>query len=278
MSTETRKAVRADSDLPPGARLLFEEIWEMHHDCEKGCYASNEELGSRVGAAASSVRRYRRKLRNAGHLKEEKTGGRIYKIPAEAANSDREPVSTDQNDQNQGVSTDHSGQNCTQEAVSSDQDMSSYNPEGTREGAPAHEDSHDDTPEEVFTSLASIWRSVSNAPPMTEKIEDVLWGWAHDEKIPDQDLFRDVLEEQAANTTSKGCGLSPGILLREYRDQLQSGKLEPWQAESDDWSVNEQGKVCFKGVPVEETGPQNLAADLQGAKDGAPSEPPEVSA
>jgi len=187
-------------------------------------------------------------------------------------------ISTDQNDQEQSFTTNQNDQNCTDEAFSTDHDMSSKYPEGVSEGAPAHEDPVDGTPEEVFTSLVKIWRSVSNAPPVSQKIEDVLWGWAQDEKIPDVGLFRDVLEEQAANTTSKGCGLSPGILLREYRDQLQSGKLEPWQQESDDWSVNEQGKVCFKGVPVEETGPQNLAADLEGSKDGAPSEPPEVSA
>jgi len=52
--------------------------------------------------------------------------------------------------------------------------------------------------------------------------------------------------------------------------------MEPWQQEDDRYSVDEKGRVCFKGVPTEEIGMKNLAADI--GKDGAATGEPEVSA
>lgn len=268
MTDDARKTVRADSDLPAGARLLFEQIWEMHHASEEGCYAGDQYLAKQIGAAPSSVRRYRRQLREKGYLTEQKSGGRRRSIPIKM-------ISTDQNDQEQPVNTDHSDQNCTDDVISTDQDISSNNPEGTRESAPAHEAPVEYSSDELFSQLVKAWRSVSTAPPLSEKTEDVLWGWAQDQTIDDPDLFREVLEEQSADTTAKGCGLSTGILLKEYRNQRDSGKLEPWQKESEHYSVDGQGRVCFKGVPVEDTGPQDVYADR---KDGSAGPEPEVSA
>mgnify|MGYP000447451718 CR=1 FL=1 len=269
---ELRRRVRRDHQISDSAARLFSEVVDLAM-LDGGCFASPTQLGAWLGMSERTIRRRRDELKEAGYLRVEPSERGRQLIPCNPDGQECQTDVTDKSGQTTEV-TDKSGQN---EVDKSGQHIENNNTH-ERGRAPAREDGEDDTPEEVFTSLVKIWRSVSNAPPVSQKIEDVLWGWAQDEKIPDVGLFRDVLEEQAANTTSKGCGLSPGILLREYRDQLQSGKLEPWQQESDDWSVNEQGKVCFKGVPVEETGPQNLAADLEGSKDGAPSEPPEVSA
>jgi hypothetical protein len=278
MTRQQTRAIREealeDDDLKANARLLLTYIIDWHHK-DKGCVMHDSTLADRLGVSRRTVMRRRQELQEAGYLRVIHGAHRRELVPQHPRTDVEAGDISVQGCDTRDESSDNS---VTGGCDTRDGDMRSYNPEGTRESAPAHEDPVDDTPEEVFTSLVKIWRSVSNAPPMSEKIEDVLWGWAHDQKIPDLSLFRDVLEEQAANTTSKGCGLSPGILLREYRGQLQSGKLEPWQQENDNYSVDEQGRVCFKGHPVDELGPQNLAADLEGAKDGAPSEPPEVSA
>jgi len=130
MTSEARKAVRSDGELPPAARLLFEEIWEMHHASEEGCYAEDEYLSDQIGAAESSVRRYRKQLREAGYITEQKSGGRRRLVPIEV-------ISTDQDDQSCTANTDQSDQNCTDddqsctdEMISSDQHISSSNPEG----------------------------------------------------------------------------------------------------------------------------------------------------
>jgi len=234
MSTETRKAVRADSDLPPAARLLFEEIWEMHHDCEKGCYASNEELGTRIGAAASSVRRYRRKLRNAGYLTEEKTGGRIYKIPTDVVSSDRGAVNTDRNGQNRPVNTDRSDQNCTDGAFSTDHDMSCNNPEGTGESAPAREADQDEPnsgrdgatdsveTEDLFMVLIDIWRNTPGTPPLRRHHEDVFERWVEQGVIDNPSLFREVLSSDLDSAQGRGANLDLGVLRSKLEDKKDS--------------------------------------------------------
>ncbi|WP_103029986.1 helix-turn-helix domain-containing protein [Salinibacter altiplanensis] len=137
MTSETRRAVRSDASLPPAARLLFEQIWEMHHASEDGCYAEDEYLSGQIGAAASSVRRYRKQLREAGYITEQKSGGRRRLVPTEV-------ISTDQDDQSCTANTDQSDQNCTEDdqsctdgVISSDQHISSSNPEGA--SSRAHE-------------------------------------------------------------------------------------------------------------------------------------------
>jgi len=126
----------------------------------------------------------------------------------------------------------------------------------------------------------SIWRSVRSAPPLTEKIEDVLWDWAQEGAIPDLALFEEVLRQDAASVKGQGKGLNMGILRSRYTDELESGKLTPEQQEDPDYTVNEDGKVCYMGVPLSEIGPQNLAADLEEdhAGDGTAGCEPEVSA
>jgi hypothetical protein len=123
--------------------------------------------------------------------------------------------------------------------------------------------------------LVDVWRSVGTAPPLTKNTENVLWEWAQDQTVADVNLFREVLQEQSADTTAKGCGLSTGILLKEYRKQRDAGKLEPWQKEDKRYSVDEEGRVCFKGVPLSETGPQNVYDDYE-RKDGSTRPEPEV--
>jgi hypothetical protein len=125
--------------------------------------------------------------------------------------------------------------------------------------APAHEGS---SVEDVFQGLVDAWRAVRPAPTLTEKRERVLYDWAHDGTVEDPVLFREVLEEQAADTSSKGVGLSMGILLKEYRKQRDAGKLEPWQKEDERYSINEDGEPCFKGKPLSEIGPQNVYDDI----------------
>jgi len=156
----------------------------------------------------------------------------------------------------------------------------SDNRQKNREGdAPAHEDSSEESPDQLFSALVDVWRSVGTAPPLNRNTEDVLWEWAQDGTVQDIGLFREVLQEQSADTTAKGCGLSTGILLKEYRKQRDAGKLEPWQKEDGRYSVDEEGRVCFKGVPLSETGPQNVYDDYEGdtRKDGSMRREPEVS-
>ena len=133
MTSDARKTVRSDRDLPPAARLLFEEIWVMHHASKDGCYADDEYLSDQIGAAESSVRRYRKQLREAGYITEQKSGGCRRLVPTEV-------TSTDHSDQSCVINTDQSDQNCTGEVISSDQDISSSNPEGASSRASAGED------------------------------------------------------------------------------------------------------------------------------------------
>jgi len=206
MSDPTRKAVRSDSDLPPAARLLFEQIWEMHHASEEGCYASNEFLGNQIGAAASSIRRYRRQLREAGYLEECKTGGRTYLKPTAA-------VSTDQNDQEGTQNADHSDQSCTEEAVSTDQDMSSNNPEGGREPAPARGESHDEKAVRVFEEEV---RSVREVYEEDKKIK------RHTDWTPRKlDIWREVCYDTWVDMDNPDRA-KLSILFNEFDDEVDS--------------------------------------------------------
>jgi DNA-binding Lrp family transcriptional regulator len=246
-------------------------IIDFHHK-KKGCVMFDSTIADKLGIAERTVIRRRQELEKAGYIREVNGRNRRELLPTAP---DSSVISDDTDDERGDTSVRWGGDTGVT-------DREIDNPEGTRESAPARGgasrfevDPRSEPPEEVFSALVDIWRSVSTAPPLNARFEKVLIGWAKDEKIPDLDLFRQVLEREAANTTAKGSGLNPGILLQEYRDQLQSGKLEPWQQEDEHWTVNEEGKVCFKGVPVEETGPQNLAKQ---SKDGAPGPAPELSA
>jgi len=277
-----RQQVYTDTDLTGNARLIMMLVLD-YHMMEHGCVLKDSTISDEVGVSVRTVERRRKELYNAGYLREVNGANRRKLVPIDPDTGDEIPdtgvVAPDSSDEQPDTGD---GSAPDTGVVDKDKDISA----NAQRCAPAHEDSGDsqidprsEPPEEVFSELVDIWRSVSSAPALNRRLEDVLWGWAQDEKIPDLGLFRDVLEEQAANVTAKGSGMSPGILLREYREQLNSGKLEPWQQEDERYSVGEQGRVCFKGVPVEETGPQNLAADLQdqSAKDGAPAGEPEVS-
>jgi len=264
--SDLRQQVRRDDDLPPMARLLFAEISQMNEG-DGECYAEDEWLGEQIGAAESTVRRHRLTVLDKEYIRQCKSGGRRYLEPNEMINIDQ----SDQNQSESASNDDQNDQNRSEEVINTDQHRGNNNPEGMSERAPACEDSSGD----VFERLVNIWRDVGSAPPLSEGVEDVLWDWAQEGKIPDVPLFRDVLERDAAAVKAQGKGLNMGVLLDRYTDELESGKLEPWQAESDDWSVNEDGKVCFKGVPVEETGPQDVYAER---KDGSRQPEPEVSA
>jgi len=154
------------------------------------------------------------------------------------------------------------------------------NSKETKSSAPAREGSGSDSlhsTEDVFEALVDVWRSVSSAPPLSRKREDALWGWAEDRSVTDPDLFRNVLQEQAADTAGRDVGMSMGILLKEYKKRRDNGKLRPDRQDDPDWTIDEQGRKCYMGVPIEEIGPQNLAEDLP-KKDGAQTGEPEVSA
>jgi len=272
--SDLRQTARRDDDLPPIARLLFAEIWQMNEGAGE-CYAEDDWLGKQIGAAESTVRKHRLTLRQKGYIKQSRSGGRRYLEPNDVIN-------IDQSDQQQSENTstaDQSDQNRSDEVINTDQHRGSNNPEGTRESAPAHEDSSEESPDQLFSALVDVWRSVGTAPPLNRNTEDVLWEWAQDGTVQDIGLFREVLQEQSADTTAKGCGLSTGILLKEYRKQRDAGKLEPWQKEDGRYSVDEEGRVCFKGVPLSETGPQNVYDDYEGdtRKDGSMRREPEVS-
>ena len=123
--SDLRQTVRRDDDLPPIARLLFAEIWQMNESGGE-CYAEDDWLGEQIGAAESTVRKHRLTLRRKGYIKQSKSGGRRYLEPNEVIN-------TDQSDQNQSENIsndDQSDQNRSDEVINSDQHRGSNNPEG----------------------------------------------------------------------------------------------------------------------------------------------------
>jgi biotin operon repressor len=128
--SDLRQTVRRDDDLPPIARLLFAEIWQMNEACGE-CYAEDAWLGKQIGAAESTVRKHRLTLRQKGYIKQSKSGGRRYLEPNDVINIDQ----SDQQ-QSENISTaDQSDQNRSDEVINIDQHRGSNNPEGTRERA-----------------------------------------------------------------------------------------------------------------------------------------------
>lgn len=272
-----REAALEDDSLTANARLLLSFIIDWHHK-EKGCVMHDSTLGDRLGMSERTVQRRRKELVDAGYLRVVHGAHRRELVPQVADPSDSPDVRDVETHDTSDVSGDTGDEtpdtSDDQPHDTSDVDREIYYPEGTRESAPAHEDGVGESPEDLFGALVDVWRSVSTAPALSEKTEDVLWSWAQDRTVDDVDLFREILQQQSADTTAKGCGLSPGILLKEYRKERDSGKLEPWQKEDERYSVDEQGRVCFMGTPVSETGPQNVYDDR---KDGSTRPEPEVS-
>jgi len=134
-SQDIRQQVRRDDSLPPMARLLFAEIYQMGEG-DGECYAGDEWLGRKIGAAESTVRRHRLTLREKGYIKQYKSGGRRYLEPNEMINIDR----SDQKGSENTSTTDQSDQNRSEEVINSDQHRGSNNPEGVSSRAHARED------------------------------------------------------------------------------------------------------------------------------------------
>lgn len=274
-----RQTADRDDSLTTTARLLFGEIINLNV-LGDGCYKAYTTLAEDLGLNERTVRRRRKELESAGYLTVSREGDRRYLVPTPPDTSDRtgqqcpdSSVRPDSSDRTEVSAPDTDDETPPD---TGDDDKEVYNPAEARESAPAHEVSSEESPDELFSALVDVWRSVGTAPPLTKNTEDVLWGWAQDQTVADVDLFREVLQEQSADTTAKGCGLSTGILLKEYRKQRDASKLEPWQKEDKRYSVDEEGQVCFKGVPLSETGPQNVYDDYE-RKDGSMRREPEVS-
>lgn len=141
--SDIRQTVRRDESLTAMARLLFAEIYEMWED-EGQCFASNGWLADKIGASPSSVRRWKRQLREAEYIHEKHEGGQRYLTPKERAiRSDR----GDQQQPDQGQSSskaarsDRGAVNSDREgAIRSDQDRDINNSEGTQGSARARGD------------------------------------------------------------------------------------------------------------------------------------------
>jgi len=276
---ELQRKARRSGRLRPNALLLLAEICDLH-GCEKGCIAGNDTFAENLGATPRSVRNWLSELKDHGLIAEAQQGPNRLLIPRTPEWVEGKDDSTAENSfQEDGQSSGKDVPGRKEDSKEGGKDFPQQrdnNSEGTRERALAHEGSSEESPDELFSALVDVWRSVGTAPPLTKNTENVLWEWAQDGTVQDIGLFREVLQEQSADTTAKGCGLSTGILLKEYRKQRDSGKLEPWQKEDERYSVDEQGRVCYMGTPVSETGPQNVY-DEPARKDGSTRPEPEVS-
>jgi len=148
--SDLRQQVRRDDDLPPMARLLFAEIWQMNEG-DGECYAEDEWLGRQIGAAESTVRRHRLTLRKKGYIKQYKSGGRRYLEP-------NEMINIDQSDQKKSESTtndDQNDQHRSNEVINTDQHRGSNNPESAS-GARARGDRWAFLPSQHHTLLPTI--------------------------------------------------------------------------------------------------------------------------
>jgi len=252
-----------------------------YHQMEKGCVLKDSTIAEKIGTSTRTAERRLKELREAGYLRAVHGANRRQLVPELPDKFDGEADTDVGTPDTHDVATDtHDGEATDTDVVHRDIDISA----NAGESAPTREGSGLDslhTTEGVFEALVDVWRSVSGAPPLSRKREDALWGWAEDRTVANPDLFRDVLEEQAADTAGRGVGMSMGILLKEYKKRRDAGKLRPDRQDDPDWTIDEQGRKCYMGVPIEETGPQNLAEDLPEPdgtpKDGARSPEPEVS-
>lgn len=216
--SDLRQQVRRDEDLPPMARLLFAEIWQMNEgDCE--CYAEDEWLGEQIGAAESTVRKHRLTLRQKGYIKQSKSGGRRYLEPNKMINIDH----TDQQQSESTVNDDQSDQNRSGKVINSDQHRDNNNPEGTSEGARAREGgpdtSRDDDPPGV-----RIWTDVTGERPnisTRQELKDAFSG--PDAPRWDDDIFRKTLREAYLNVSRDAHRIRVGYLLTSYEQHLARG-------------------------------------------------------
>lgn len=99
-------------------------------------------------------------------------------------------------------------------------------------------------------------------------------------QIDDLDTWADVVEWWCGNGYK---GRSISRMKQKYQERLEEEResiLSPERQEDPRWSVDEQGRKCYDGVPIEEFNCPNLAADLGGdhAGDGTAGREPEVSA
>lgn len=255
-----RKA-RRSGRLRANACLLLAEICDLH-GCEKGCIIGNKALADHLGCTERSIRKWLRELTSEGLVTEGTEAAKRVLVPRVPSwmewNEDScEEATFQQNTERSGTEVPERNERSEKGGtnVPTQRDNKS---ESVRERAPAHEEDPVRSTEDLFGGLVEAWRSVRSAPPLGERREKVLYDWSHDREVEDPDLFREVLAEQAADTSSKGVGMSMGILLKEYKKQRDAGKLEPWQQKDDRYSINEAGEVCFKGTPLDEIGPQNV--------------------
>jgi biotin operon repressor len=166
--SDIQQHVRRDDDLPPMARLLFAEIWQMNEG-DGECYAEDEWLGKQIGAAESTVRRHRLTLRQKGYIKQSKSGGRRYLEPNKMINND-------QSDQKRSESTcndDQNDQKRSEEVINSDQHRGSNNLEGAST-APAHED-RDGKPDWAPTLEDAKRKAEMKAPKIPPETVEEWW-------------------------------------------------------------------------------------------------------
>jgi len=200
--SDLRQQVRRDDDLPPMARLLFAEIWQMNEGNGE-CYAEDEWLGEQIGAAESTVRRHRLTLLDKGYIRQCKSGGRRYLEPNEVINIDQ----SDQKRSEMTSNNDQNDQKRSEEVINTDQHRGSNNPEGTRESAPAGDGASGSvTIDDTFSVLVDIWRDVHGTPPMQDRHMQIFERWSEELDV-DPDLFRDVLRDQLDSTQGRGVGL-----------------------------------------------------------------------
>jgi len=162
-----REQVRRDSDLPPMARLLFAEIYQMNEG-DNQCYAQDDWLGKQIGAAKSTVRRHRLTLRKKGYIKQYKSSGLRYLEPAETINIDQ----SDQNEKENPSTDDQSDQNRSDEEINSDQYRASNNPEGVSSCARAGEGRWGFLPDYRMRHLPEI-KSEARPPESTADVLSV---------------------------------------------------------------------------------------------------------
>lgn len=128
--------------------------------------------------------------------------------------------------------------------------------EPTRKGAhaPAGDDETTDASPDPITIHQEHFGAVSLSIGQKEQIRA---------KVDDVDTWREVVEYWMLNDYR---GRSVGKMIQMYREKKTEEKsgsaaLTEEQKRNPDWTINDDGERCFKGVPVSQLGPNATPTD-----------------
>jgi hypothetical protein len=265
---QLKRDVRRDHSLTENARLLFAEIADLHL-MQEGCFAYDTTLAGWIGTSQRTVERRRKELTKAGYLRVEKRGGERHLIPQRPTRSgDDSPDDTD--DDTRDVSADDMGASDDSGDAEAPDTRDVHReidiPADAGEGARPRGDDSSDGHDSALSIHQEWYPDVSLSIGQKEILK----------QIEDLAVWSDVVEWWCGNGYK---GRSISRMKQRYEEvkaERHSSQLTPEQQQDPDYTVNEDGEVCYKGVPLSQIGPQNLAADLQG--DGHAGADPEVSA